>query len=261
MKRSILLVAVVLMMAIFAGGCFNGGLLPIKGEGEIVSETFNYSDFDEIALEGAFDIVLTQGDQYEVVVEGQQNIIDRMDNDLSGDKLTFDLKRGNYRDYDLTIFITMPNLSDVDLSGSGDIRLNDFEGLNNVGCSVSGSGNIISNGTIYADNIALKISGSGKIDFAATATKISTNISGSGDVYLEGSCTEQNIDVSGSGKFECFNLISQNVYVDIAGSGNCNVYADNVLDVKITGSGDVNYKGNPQIDTKITGSGNVHNKN
>ena len=261
MKKVIILTIVVALFSVMFVGCYEGGITAIRGEGEIVTQTLELRDFDEVELAGSFDVVVSYGDGYEVVVEGHQNIIDRLETRNINGNLQFKLRRGSYRDFHLVVYITVPDINAVELSGSGEIYINAFDGLDKLDLEINGSGDIISDEYVNVDEINFNICGSGDIDFLTNATDASIDVSGSGNIKIAGTSVTQEIDINGSGDIFGFDFITDETNIHISGSGNCEVYVNNILNITIAGSGDVFYKGQPQIDLNISGSGTVHNGN
>ncbi len=218
----------------------NGFFNCIRGEGNVVTQEITVPDFTGVKLEIAADVYITQGDDYSVIVTGQQNIIDELERDVQNGRweIEFDGCVKNYSE--LTIFIEMP--------------LVDY-------LSISGSGTIYGENTLYVDEIDLKISGSGDIIFDLNAYKIDAKVSGSGKMKLSGEAEIANYKISGSGDYHNFQLETLVTEVNISGSGNAEVFVEDYLEVDITGSGDVYYKGYPTLDVRITGSGNVIDAN
>lgn len=261
MKKVISISIIIAVLSMVLVSCNKGGMFVIRGEGDAVTTTIDMGQFDMVELAGEFDVEVTYGDEHKVEIVGQQNITDRLTLDNNNGHLKLKLKRGTYRDFELKIYITVPNIKEVGISGSGDIIINRFENLNDLDLDLSGSGNIISTDTIFVESLVFDISGSGNIDFTTITQKTATTVSGSGNVELYGTTIVQQISISGSGNFECFDFISNRTDINISGSGDCEVYANDFLDVEIYGSGSVYYKGYPEIDINITGSGGVHNSN
>ncbi len=217
----------------------------INGEGDIVTETIEISDFSAVSLIGADDIVISYGDTLEVTATGHANIIDRLKTNVNGNTWNVRLETGCHSNYELTVYITMPDVEEISILGSGDIYVNDF---------------------INGGDLELNISGSGDIELNQMegCPKIDADITGSGDINLEGETPDlETLDVSilGSGNFVAYPAITSEAFISIAGSGDCYVSTIDFLDVQITGSGDVYYKGTPEVDLKVTGSGNVFSRN
>jgi len=240
MKNLILIIA--LLASISFVGCIDddGSFGCTAGSGSIVEETFQIADFKGIKLECSADIFITQGEEFSVIAESQANILDNLDLQTNGDVLEIDLDGCN-RDFQLKLFITMPEVTFLKISGSGNIK---GENLFN------------------SENLILRITGSGDMDLELDYQTINTKITGSGNMDLRGLCDEFDYTISGSGDINSFDLISNHGFVDITGSGDTEVFVNEFLSVKITGSGDVLFKGNPdEIISDITGSGDLRDVN
>ncbi len=155
-------IAILLLAGLTFTSC-DQDVLRIDGEGPIVTETLQVSDFRGINLEEGADVVITQGSVQEVVATGHGNIIDRLKTNVSGDVCDIDFENGRYGDYELTIYITVPDLEEVLLSGAGDIVINDFTDQGNLDLSISGSGEIFLNQFDGLEYLDINISGSGSI--------------------------------------------------------------------------------------------------
>jgi hypothetical protein len=111
----------------------------------------------------------------------------------------------------------MPKLSNIEMSGSGDI------------------GTV---GNFQFDDLSLLISGSGNFSFAGSAKNMNAKISGSGNIHT-------------------FDMPTENATVKITGSGDMQINVTRQLDATISGSGDIVYKGTPSVSSRVTGSGRV----
>jgi len=211
-----------------------------NGAGDTISETLVLEDFAKIKLKVSADIYLTQGDVQEVIVEGQQNIIHQLDLDIIGEtwEIEFDDCVKNYDN--LKIYITMPEIKELNISGSGMIY-----GENEIDLG----------------DARLRISGSGDIDLATNAEYLDTKITGSGKIKLAGTADRFDLDISGSGDYRTFDLETRIGEIKISGSGEAEVNVSDDLDIDISGSGDVYYKGQPTLHTSISGSGDVVDAN
>lgn len=225
----------------FCINCVNaqkwGNRNTIVGEGPVVEKTIDVPSFTGVNVTFSGDVVFKQGRTQSVRVVGQQNIIDNISTNVKDGywRLGF---RDNVRKMEkLKVYITVPTLDKVVLSGSGDI---DSDGsFNNLGDLVVG------------------LSGSGNIDLDVSAKAVKCKLSGSGNIELAGSASSQTVQISGSGNVRTYELSTSSCEVGISGSGNCKLNVSNDLDVRISGSGSVNYKGSPRVNTKISGSGSV----
>lgn len=211
-----------------------------RGDGPIVEQELFLPTFSAIDLDISADVCITQGPEQIVMVEGEQNIINELDLDVSGGrwKIEFDDCVRNYES--LKIFITSPFFDEL---------------------RVSGSGLIFSNDVITMEEMLLRVSGSGDIDLALDVREVDSRITGSGEIKLEGVAAFAEHEINGSGDLRAFDLLTGDTGVKIRGSGSAEVLAEERLDVRITGSGDVFYRGNPRLRVDITGSGEVIDAN
>lgn len=209
----------------------------IRGEGPKVKKTLQVNDFDGIGLSFNATVYLRQGNRHSVEVEGQENIIDNIETDVKNGIWKIEFDENVRRHEGVTLWITMPTLTEASISGSGTIAgETPFKNLGDVKVGISGSGDIRLN---------------------LDARDIDTNISGSGDIELAGTAQNHQIRISGSGDISAYDLRTRNCRVRISGSGDCSVYAEEDLDISTSGSGDVYYAGRPRVKAKISGSGEV----
>ena len=234
------------MAATFASGCFididdDGDIFGcVRGRGPIVSQEFILPDIYGLALHLPGDVFITNGPDQEIIVEGEENILDEIEFDVRNGIWQVETDRCVKDVDDLRIFITIPMVEEL---------------------SIIGSGNIVSENTLAADDLDLNIIGSGNIDIAVDADDIDAKISGSGDMRLEGIAEDVELNISGSGDYRAYGLNALSGDVRISGSGNAWIFAQESLKVRISGSGDVRYQGDPSLDISISGSGRVIDDN
>lgn len=209
-----------------------------EGFGSTVTQEISIPDFTGIELTIDAQVYITQGDEQEILVKGQENIIDELETRVRNDvwEIEFD---DCVEDSDvLRIFITTPNLT--------------FIGNN-------GSGKISSDNILRTDNLEIKNNGSGDIQLSVEADIINARNVGSGTLELEGVAATLDVDIRGSGDLESFDLLVRDAQVAIDGSGDAQVNIQDFLEIMIDGSGDVYYKGSPDLKVTTRGSGKVFN--
>ena len=212
----------------------------VNGSGPVVEQTIDLPDFTGVELSMSGSVFIKQGPVQEVVIEAQQNIIDEIERDVRNGVWEIETD-GCVRDVNtFRVFITMPDISFLKISGSGEM---------------------VSENVLQVGDIEMNVSGSGDMDIALEADDIQSKISGSGAIRMEGIADEIDLEISGSGDYRAFNLESRIAFVEIRGSGDAEVFVTDELNVKISGSGDVRYKGNPSLNVEISGSGEVIDAN
>lgn len=216
---------------------WNGG---VDGKGPRVEQDLNLDNFNGIRLSINANVYLTQGRSQSVRISAQQNIIDLISTEVDGNVWKIKTEENLDDHSEIKIYITVPEMKYVRLSGSGDIY---------------------TEGTFTNQSVEVAISGSGDLQFRTTASNIEASISGSGDIELDGSTDRLTVSISGSGDIDAMDMTSQNCEVRISGSGTAKVNATQDLNVRVSGSGDVYYRGKPNIQSRISGSGDLESVN
>ena len=217
----------------------------IKGEGPIVERELSISEFSKIDLGASFDVVVSQGPVQKVLAVGNENIIEHLNTNVFGGQWDVNFDQGCYSDFDLTVYITVPSIDQIKLSGSGKVNLQDFNQENDLTVSLSGSGGFTMNDFESADNLFVNISGSGSF-YANKEVTCFNNVT---------------VRCSGSGSFRGYSIESKECTATTTGSGSCYVFADVNLNATTSGSGNIYYKGNPSVDSHSSGSGRIVHSN
>lgn len=210
----------------------------ITGEGPMIEKELTLDQFSGIRNGYSCDVYITQGQTQKVVLEGQQNILDNLNLEVSGGVLKIKYDKMVRRAETVKIYITMKTLTEASLSGSGSLVTTDrFQNLSNLKVSVSGSGNM---------------------DLDVNARDIEIGISGSGDIALQGSAEDLDVTISGSGGVDARDLAASGCSVSISGSGNATVFARDEIDARVSGSGNIRYKGDvAKVFSRVSGSGKI----
>lgn len=215
----------------------------IKGNGNVVTVNRTTSDYDGISVGGSFDVILIEGKEGNIKIEGEENIIPYVETEVSGNTLKIKYQKNTniYTTKRLTVTVTYSDINKVSLGGSG---------------------NITNEGVIKANDLKTSLGGSGNITLTIDADDVSANIGGSGNIKLEGNSEELNCSIAGSGSIKAYELSTDTLNATIAGSGSIRTTVKTKIKAKVVGSGSIYYKGNPKyIDTKSVGSGDVIDRN
>ncbi|KAF2337263.1 head GIN domain-containing protein [Flavobacterium daemonense] len=213
----------------------------INGNGNVVTETRTTSEYDAIKISGFFDVDLVAGKEGKISIKGEQNILAAIIVEVEDNALKVYVKKGtNLRpSTGKKVEITIP-----------------FEKISEL--SLSGSGDIVAKSQIKNDKFSAKLSGSGDVDLDVAANSFDFNLSGSGDIKLKGNSDNVAIKLSGSGDIEAANLKAKNADVMVSGSGDVKVNCNESITARVSGSGDIKYTGNPEKrDVKVSGSGSI----
>ena len=224
-KNVILMVAVAAMLFVSAG---------IRAE----EEKREVSDFDKVSLAIPADMEISQGSVESLILSGSKSDLEKIVTKVENGNLKIYKKKGTSNLGDVKIALSIKELKDLSIAGSGDVKfITDFN----------------------TDDFELSIAGSGDVECnKISANKVEISVAGSGDVMM-GGVTEDELEISiaGSGDVNASGLKCREVEVSIAGSGDARVWAEEMLDASIVGSGNVYYKGRPLVKSEATGSGST----
>jgi len=200
--------------------------------------------FTEISLRVPAKLYLTQGSDQKVVVDASSGDLEEIITEIRDRALVIRFPAQNYlwkpSSHDkITIWVTIPEISGLSLSGAGDI---------------------IAEKSVTSLIVDLNVSGSGSINIGnLVSDRVKSSISGSGDIILKGEkpASEFIGSIAGSGNIKAGDFEAGEVKISIAGSGNCTIRSNGKIKARIAGSGNIYYAGNPDIDSSIAGSGVV----
>lgn len=166
------------------------------------------------------DIVVSEGATQSILVEGSQNVISDITTSVQNEIWQIGLREDCYKSYDMTIYVTVPSLEYVSLSGSGNVTIGELSNTSSLSVDLPGSGTI-------------------EVDESQHLLEM------------------LDITIQGSGSYRGFGLSTSKCVVSIPGSGSVEVSVVDQLTVNISGSGSVDYKGSPSVSENIKGSGSV----
>jgi hypothetical protein len=198
--------------------------------------------FSKISLRISAKVYVVQGERQSVKIVAEPETLEEIITEVKDRTLNIRFPSSNmFRNWDpgkIEIYITVPEIDGLTVSGSGDI-VSEHISSRIIDLNVSGSGSVILD----------------KVE----AEKVNANISGSGNINIKSGGVAENMRarISGSGNINAAGFEAKTVEVQTSGSGNVSVISNGQLNVRISGSGSVYYSGNPGIDSSISGSGKV----
>ncbi len=197
-------------------------------------ETRKLSNFTSVSFEGAYDVLLKQGNSTEIEIIGNNetkasDIITEIKNgelivrfkDGENNNLKWKMKKND----------SMPKII---------LTYTKLESIEN-----SGVVNLKADKKIVAETFKFSASGAGNFEVDFEVRKLVVDMSGAMNLKVSGTATEQKYDLSGAGSIEAYNLIGDKVTIDMSGAGSAKVHAKKYIDAEISGVGSITYKGNP----------------
>ena len=238
-----------------------------------------FSDFDEVILEGSHELELSVGAPFDIRVQGAST----RDVLVAQEGHTLHLgipKRSSQKNPQVKFRVSLPILKKAVVASSGHLFLQSVSSTEPLTLTVKGSGAIYAK-SLTVDELTAQIGGSGRIEVAsAEASTVVNNIGGSGNTVF-GDLTAGNVSVSiaGAGDLEILNpsKIIYSLTANLSGSGGIaakttdidhlstivmvsdgiGVATASTIRANIIGSGNVRYRGEASVSSSVLGSGEV----
>ncbi len=226
----------VLALTFSLSSCITIKVDSVRGSGNVTTKSFEVGDFERLNFSGIGRIELAQGNTSSLEVEAEENIIEALKIETTGNRLHIGIKRGYINiipTKDIIFRLTVVDLDEIDLTGAGAVVCDGFE----------------------TDGLTIDSSGLGSVDMDIVAEDLEVSISGAGKVSMTGRVDTQKISISGVGGYTSRDLASRVCEIDISGAGKAEVNVTETLDITMSGVGSVEYVGNPSISQSISGVG------
>ena len=214
----------------------------ITGSHSLITASRDLPDFSAIKNRLDADITLRVGPEQEVKITVDDNIADYivLSVTTSGELVIRTALDVELSDYDLTLDISMQNLTAIRQFGKGVIT-------NDVALNL--------------DDLEIIMAGEGTIDLDLNAENIETTFNGDGDIILNGYAESHTCNQTGTGNLHAFDLETLETEIALGGTGYAEVYAVENLAVAFANACCLYYKGTPEIDQSGSGSGNIVDSN
>jgi hypothetical protein len=137
-----------------------------KGSGTEGSEARELPPFSAVEVSGQADAVVRIGEPRKVTVRGDDNLLEQVKTEVSGDTLEVSQDEDIDPDLGITVEIRIPRLDMAELSGAGDLTARGLRG-GQFRAEVSGAGSAEADGRVRSVNVR----------FRAPATSASTSSS------------------------------------------------------------------------------------
>jgi len=188
----------------------------IAGSGVAATENRNLSGFKGIDVGGVFQVEVTAGKDFSVVVEADDNLLQYVKTEVSGDVLKISSTERLKSSTPMRIRISAPDIESVEGSGACKISVADLKSselrVDTSGASkinltgeassltidVSGASNIDA-ANLKAENATVDASGASKVEVFVTG-KLVSEASGASKIGYAGNPTSVAKDTSGAGK-------------------------------------------------------------
>jgi len=241
MKKAIIIAAIVAVAAVICTLLivrgWPGGLI---GSGNLETEEYAFTDFTKVEISSAFEFEIEQSSSYNISVTADDNVMEYVRVSQDGQTLKIGLGTVTWLGpVTLRASVTMPQLSDLTVSGASRGTVSDFSSTEDLDITVSGASRVT--GDITAGNV----------DFG---------ISGASTIQLDGSANDMVASVSGASRLNLDDFTVNNADVDFSGASSGTVNLNGRLDADLSGASRLWYIGEPIMGTIDTSGASTVSK-
>ena len=199
-------IAFIILLTVTLSSCIMDGLNQgITGNGNVLEETRDLSGFDRIHISSGIDVLLSEGEDFGVRVEADENLMEVIETKLTGSTLEVGTDKVNIRSAkSRKVHVTMPELKVLKISSAGDCY---------------------GQTPFHCGDLRISISSAGDLKIEVDAKRIDLDMSSSGDARISGSAEEFKVNISSAGDLHAFDLVAGRVDVDVSSAGDARVHA------------------------------------
>jgi hypothetical protein len=230
------LVAIIMLLS----GCMINIQDSITGNGHVVKQTREVSEFNKIKIGSGIDVFLTQGDNQTLEVEADDNLQSWIRTEVSGNELHIFTEKSIRLAKTKKVYVTCKTLERIEISSAGDVTgVTPFK----------------------IEKLDIEMSSAGDLRFEVEANEIGISISSAGNAYLKGKTNVLKADLSSAGDLNAYDLVAKTGEISVSSAGNARVYVTEEASFHSSSAGDIDYRGDPKIrEIRTSSAGSVNKK-
>ncbi len=232
-------ITIALIMALIMSSCafdvnFGAGK---KGNGEVVKDKREVNeDFTVVSASEGLDVYVSQGSDYEITIEADENIIDLIGTDIRDGKLKVHAIE-NIGRATKKIYVTLPEVTALYSSSGADL---------------------VSQGSIQTDKISLDASSGSDLNVELTADEVDASSSSGADIRLTGQANLFYADASSGSDIKAKDFLVKKCNANASSGADITVNVSESLTADASSGADISYTGDASVQKKKSVSGSVH---
>ena len=232
-------IAIAIIMSIFASSCmFDANFGAGKtGNGQVVEDSREITDeFTEVYASEGLDVFVTQDDEFKIVVEADENVIDLIGTDIRDGRLKIHCIE-NIGRATKNIYVSLPNVTALKSSSGADLE------AQNV---------------LEVKHLTLDASSGSDIELDVIAQEIKASTSSGADIKVTGTTDVLHADASSGSDIRASNLKAKTCYADASSGADIDLYVSESLVADASSGADISYSGDASVKKNKSVSGSVH---
>lgn len=214
---------------------------PILGTAE--TRDFDLSEFNRIEISAGINAIVEIGQNFSVRAETDNTkILDDLRIVVRSRKLTADFNLGFFesifgKNRDVTVYITLPDLTEVEGSAGADVMVSGSFGTELFAAATSGA-------SLLIDGI--------------TSERVDLDASSGGSLRVSGDCATLCVDASSGASINAAKLTCEFVKAEASSGASAVVFARTSIDADASSGGDIDVEGSPtRIEVDKSSGGDI----
>jgi len=208
----------------------------VVGNGKVEEQNRDVDTFNAIHASGMFEIHLREGQSNQIKIVADENLLDLIETEVRNNTLHVRSRENISRAKELDLYISVPELNHLDLSGA---------------VSVKGKG------TLHSRNLEIESSGAAEIDLELETTRIRLSLSGASEITMSGRSESVSVDASGASEIKLGELECKTMSLNLSGASEVKAFVTEELEIDASGASDISYRGNPRIRQDLSGAASL----
>ena len=236
----IIILTILLTAAMILPGCTRVGS-SLNGSGKIIDKDVDIADFENVEVNGTFNLEIIQSASFQVTLSTDENLISRVSFSLNGKTLKIKIEApATFFPTSLKIKIGMPQIHNLNLAGEAKASISGFKSLSRFNLNLTDASILTGNLEAEATNFYL---------------------SKGSQLNLQGKAKSLELDSAGASKLELGDFILASADVKLREASTATLHVNGEFDVILKDASKIIYLGNPLItNTSITADSTMTHK-
>lgn len=208
-----------------------------KGNGIIVEEAREITEeFTMVSASEGLDVYVTQGNDFDISVEADENILDLIGTDINNGKLKIHAIE-NIGRATKKVYVTLPSVT---------------------GLYASSGSHLVTENKIQADKLEIDASSGALLNADVNVNDMEVDASSGGNISLSGTAKAVYVDGSSGANIKATDLMTTSCNAGASSGANISIHVSENLTADASSGGNISYKGDPSVQKNKSVSGSVH---
>ncbi|RZJ36160.1 MAG: DUF2807 domain-containing protein [Flavobacterium sp.] len=221
--------------ALLASSC-NMNVKSITGSGNVITQNRNVSgEFYQLEVKNGIDVVIIQSDNTAITVEADDNLMEHIHTEISGNTLKITSDFNQYNNVSSKkVILKMPKITSIEGSSGADIT---------------------TTASVKGEKLKVNASSGTEIKLQLEVENIVCDASSGSKIRISGKALELETSTSSGSEIDCSGLLANEVTSKASSGSSTEVHPIVSLDAEASSGGSISYAGDPKEIVKDVSSG------